>query len=616
MILRRAGALARRYPLPVLAITGLTIGLVARLAAPTPDASNVILLATLLAGGAPVVADTVRGMLHGNFAADIVASLAILGALITNEYLAGCVIVLMQTGGEALDAYAVRHASATLEALLSRAPRIAHRRVGLEIQDVSVDEVAVGDTLLVRPGEIIPVDGVVLKGVSAVDESALTGEPVPIPVMPGHDVMSGSVCLDGALDMRATRPSSESQYEQIVRLVRAAQIEKAPIGRLADRYAVFFTPFTLLMCMAAYLLTHRPDAVVAVLVVATPCPLILATPVAIISGINRAARRGIVVKNGAAIEQIGKATAVVFDKTGTLTRGRPVVERIIPLDGLSADAILRVAAGLEQLSGHHMARALVEAGVARLGSLPQPEHLSEEAGRGVSGQVEGHMIDVGSASYALQKGLATAEALNTVRMQAGLEGNATAVVGVDGQAAGLVVYVDPLRPAVPALLERLRALGVSETAMLTGDDLVTARAIAAEAGITTVKANLLPAQKVDAVRDVLNRHSSVVMVGDGINDAPALATATVGVALGAHGAAVSAEAADVVITVDDITRVADAVETGQHTLRIARQSILVGLGVSGALMVVAALGLIPPTLGAVLQECLDVAVILNALRAR
>jgi P-type E1-E2 ATPase len=288
----------------------------------------------------------------------------------------------------------------------------------------------------------------------------------------------------------------------------------------------------------------------------------------------------------------------------------------VALNGQKADEVLRLAAGLEQLSGHQMARSLVATGRAQLGELPLPSDVTEAAGRGVSGRVEGHVVDVGSAAYAAQKGLASAGDLDHARAEAKADDNTTAVIGIDGHAAGLVVYADPLRPAVPALLQRLQMLGVRETAMLTGDDAATAQAIAAQAGISTVRADLLPAHKVDAVRELLGRHATVVMVGDGINDAPALATATVGVALGAHGTAVSAEAADVVITVDDIGRVADAVAIGQRTLRIARQSIWVGLGVSGAMMVVAALGFIPPTLGAVLQEALDVAVILNALRAR
>jgi len=604
------------YPVPVLAMGGLIVGMGMTYGLGSPDVGRIILLVTLLAGGVPVVVGTARGMLRGNFAADIVASLAILGALVTGEYLAGCVIVLMQTGGEVLEAYAVHRASDALQTLLARAPRSAHRRQGEQVADIAVGEVVVGDLLVVRPGELIPVDGVVVSGTAAVDESALTGEPVAVTRGPGEEVLSGSVSLDGALELRALRPSGESQYEQIVALVRNAQQEKAPIGRLADRYAIVFTPLTLLMCGLAYLLTHRPEAVVAVLVVATPCPLILATPVAIISGVNRAARRGIIVKTGAALEQIGRATAVAFDKTGTLTAGTPVVQRVLALNGRGSAQVLRLAAGLEQFSGHQMAKALVVAGTERGGALPLPSAVAEAAGQGVSGQVEGHQVDVGSMAFAVQRGLGTPEGLAASRQSAGAGGDAVAVVGIDGKAAGLVLYHDPLRPAVRPLLERLRQLGVRETVMLTGDDAATARTIGQQAGFSTVMADLLPAQKVEAIRVLLARHAVVLMVGDGINDAPALATATVGVALGAQGAAISAEAADAVITVDDVGRVAEAVAIGQHTLHIALQSIWIGLGVSGALMIIAAFGYIPPTLGAVLQEALDVAVILNALRAR
>jgi heavy metal translocating P-type ATPase len=451
-----------------------------------------------------------------------------------------------------------------------------------------------------------------VSGNSSVDESALTGEPVPRAVGPGDELMSGSVCLDGALEVRALRPSGQSQYERIVQLVGAAQAEKAPIGRLADRYAVAFTPLTLAVAAAAYAITGDVAAVLAVLVVATPCPLILATPVAVLSGINRAARRGVVVKSGAAIEQIGRARAVVFDKTGTLTTGSPVVARVVSLDGVPPDEALRLAAGLEQLSSHPMARALVSAGRSRGASLPTPEELTEVPGQGVAGRVEGHRVEVGSPTFAIRRGLVSSRAL--APHLAGLDGAASALIGVDGRAAALAVFDDPPRPGLRSLMAELRSLGVREIALLTGDDEPTARRVAAQTGIATVRANLLPGDKVAVVRAMLPRYGTVVMVGDGINDAPALAAATVGVALGARGAAVSAEAADVVIATDDLGRIAEAIWIGRRTRAIATQSIWVGMGASTVLMVVAALGYIPPTLGALLQEAIDVAVILNALR--
>ena len=600
----------------VFILGGLVVGALLEYLSAYPDAGRIVLIVTMTIGAIPIVWQTLRGMVHGHFASDVVASLAIVGAGITQEYVAGCVIVLMQTGGESLEAYAVRHASTSLEALLSRAPRIAHVVAGDALTDVPVEGVSVDDTLVVRPGEIVPVDALVSSGTSAVDESALTGEPTPVTKRPGDEVLSGSICKDGALQVRAIRTSKNSQYEQIVLLVRSAQEQKAPVARLADRYAVIFTPVTLVMCGVAYLITRDPTAMVAVLVVATPCPLILATPVAIISGVNRAARRGIIVKSGSAIETVGRVKAAVFDKTGTLTSGMPVVAGVLPLDGVNREEIVLMAAGLEQASSHPMARALVAEARTVGAPLPIPDDVVESAGQGVVGHVHGHQVMVGSAAFAMQAGLISEDRVEVARASAGADGEATAIVGVDGEAAGLITFTDKLRPAVPDLLRRLKDLGIAETVMLTGDDRLTAEQIGREAGITRVHADLLPGQKVEAVCALERELGAVMMVGDGINDAPALATATIGIGLGARGAAVSAEAADIVITTDDIERVADSVEIGRHTLLIAHQSIWVGLGVSGILMVIAAFGGIPPTIGALLQEVLDVGVILNALRAR
>lgn len=606
--------LARQHPEPFVALVGLTVGLTLRYLVVAPDAAQFVLLATLILSGFRVVLGTARGMLAGRFAADIVATLSILVATGTGEYLPGCVIALMQTGGEALEEAGRRRASAALDALLARAPQVAHRLTGDTVEDVVVAAVQAGDLLLVRPGETVPADGVVERGAGAVDEAALTGEATPVTVEPGSVLMSGSIALASALAVRATRPSTESQFERIVRLVRSAQGEKAPIGRLADRYAVIFTPLTLLVAALAYAIVRQPSAVLAVLVVATPCPLILATPIAVMSGVNRAAKRGILVKSGVALEQLGQTTAVVFDKTGTLTTGVPVVEQVVPMNGFAEDDVLRLGGGLEQYSGHPMAKALVTTAQAHVGTLPPPEAAIEAAGHGVSGQVEGHAVDVGSLAYAVRWRLATSGVLEQARTAAAAQERETAVIGIDGHAAGLVVFTDPLRPGIPDLVRRLRGLGVEEIVILSGDDGATVGSIAAQAGISTVHANLLPAEKVAELRTIMARHPVVTMVGDGINDAPALATATVGIALGVRGAAISAETADVVLTTDQVGRVADAIAIGKRTLVIAKQGIWFGMGVSGLLMLIAAFGYIPPTLGAILQEVLDVAVIVNALR--
>lgn len=606
----------KRYPLPALTALALVVGAILQYGLQNSRAATATLVVALVVAGTPTVLRTGLGLLHGRFASDVVASMAIVGAGLTQEFFAGCVIVLMQTGGEALEDYAVRRASASLEHLLQRAPKLAHRQTRKGLEDVPVEDVHVGDTLVVRPGELIPVDVAVVKGSSSVDESALTGEPVPVSAHEGSQLMSGSICMDGALEVRALRRSSESEYEQIVRLVEQAQHDKPPIARLADRYAIIFTPVTLLVCGLAYVLTRSPQAVVAVLVVATPCPLILATPVAVISGIGRAAGRGIIVKHGSAIELVGQAKAVAFDKTGTLTQGQPSVKRVVQLDGWPTEEILRLAGGLEQRSSHPMAGALVERAREAGADLPEPEMLQETAGQGVTGTVDGHRVAVGSVAYAAGQGIAGAGTVEEARRTSGAAQSAVAVVGLDRTLAGLIVFDDQVRSDASSLIRRLKALGVRETTMLTGDNREAARAIAAGAGIDHFEAELLPGQKVDAVRSLTRRIGHVVMVGDGINDAPALAAATVGIALGARGTAVASEAADIVLTTDDLERVADAIAIGQRTVAIAKQSIWIGLGVSGALMVVAAFGYIPPVMGALLQESLDIGVILNALRAR
>jgi heavy metal translocating P-type ATPase len=606
--------IVRRYPLVSVVLTGLAAGLVWWFPLHDPTTAHRLFLITLLLGGVPLVFKTIRGMFAGRFAADIVAALAIVTAVVFGEYFAGAVVVLMQSGGEALETYAMNRATASLEALLARAPKIAHRRRGEDLEDVPVDAVKPDDLLVVKPGDLVPVDGVVTAGTSAVDQSALTGEPIPIRAMPGVELMSGSVNLDGAVTLRALRPSAESQYQLILRLVEGARREKPPLVRIADRVAVWFTPVTLAMCGVAYLVTHDPASVLAVLVVATPCPLILAAPVAVIAAISRAAAAGIIVKTGAAIEQVGRARVVVFDKTGTLTLGRPLVQDVSPAKGYSADELLRLAAAVELLSAHHLGRAVAEAAPRRGLRIPPARDVQETPGLGVSGRVEGHGIDVGSAAYLASRGHPVPPADAHGDGDGGIR--TRAFVAIDGRYAGCITFADRLRQQVPELMHRLGRLGVVNTVMLTGDRVESADAIAAQSGIRTVRANLLPTDKVTALARLKQQYGTVVMVGDGINDAPALASATVGIAMGEHGPAASAEAADIVLMVDDVSRVGDAIAVSQRMRRIILQSIGVGLGVSFALMVVASTGHIAPSVGALLQEALDAAVILNALRAR
>ena len=540
--------------------------------------------------------------------------LAIVTALLLREPLAGLIVVLMQTGGEALERYAEGRASNAVRELEAAAPRVAHRIVAGQVADVDVETVAVGDELLLRPGELLACDSVVIHGRSHVDASRLTGEPVPVSAHPGVHLSSGSLNLESPLTLRATAPASESQYARIVELVRTAQASKAPIQRLADRYAVWFTPATLLVCAATYLLSGDPVRVLAVLVVATPCPLILAAPVAIVGGINRAARQGIIFRHGSALEQLGGVRVAIFDKTGTLTIGRPRVARVLAVPPFSEHDELRLASGVEQGSGHLLARTLVEEAVTRGVVLPVGTDITEAPGQGVSGTVDGRSVTIGGWSYVVSRHPAAESGLRSL-LDRTTDTGLRAYVAVDGRAAGLVEYADQLRPGLAAFMAGLKRQGVRRTLLLSGDDQINAAAVARAVGIDEAHGDLLPEQKVAYVQRIMSAGERVVMVGDGTNDAPALSSATVGIALASGGGGISAEAADAVILADDPTRVVQAIEISRRTLHLARQSIWVGLGLSGAAMGVASFGYIPPVAGAILQEIIDVAVILNALRA-
>ncbi len=596
--------------LPLAAFTALVAGGLLRFA--SEDSAVMLWSVMLLVTGLPVAVQTIRGLLRGEFAADVVAMLAILTAIALRQPVAGLVIVLMQTGGELLDDYAEGRASDAVRALEEAAPRIAHRQHESGADDIAVNAIIVGDLLLVRPGEMIPCDGLVTRGASHLDVARLTGEPSPERVQEGSIVRSGAVNQESALLIRATAVSDESLYAQIVRLVRTAQSEKSPIQRVADRYALWFTPVTLAACAIAYLVSHDPTRVLAVLVVATPCPLLLATPVAIIGGVNRAARRQIIVRTGAALEQIGQVDAAVFDKTGTLTIGYPQVAEVIPVAPFDADSALALAAAVEHFSGHLLARSTVNAAIAKQLEIPSAHSAIETAGRGVSATVGTRQVAIGSLSFvAAQQPTAVAGLTRVHEQTTGLR----ACMAVDGVAAAVITYADLARDGLPAFFAELRALGVSRILLLSGDHEANVAEIARRFGITEARGDLLPAGKVEVVKELLAQGHRVLMTGDGTNDAPALSAATVGIALAAHGGGISAEAADIVLLADDVTRVTEAIRIGRHATHIAKQSIAWGLGLSALAMVVAAFGYIPPTVGALLQELIDVAVIVNALRA-
>jgi heavy metal translocating P-type ATPase len=597
---------------PLLTAAAIAAGGIAHFAG-APHVGNVVWAAAVAAALVPLTVSVARSLRAGDVGVDAIALLAMAGALALGELLAGAVIALMLGGGNALEATAARRARRELTALLQRAPRIAHLRAAGGVQEVAVDAVVPGDTVVVRAGEVVPVDGVVASPRAVLDESALTGEPLPVRRTAGGPVRSGTANAGETFDLRASRPASESAYAAIVRLVRDAESQRAPFVRMADRYAAFLLPATMLLAGGAWALSGDPVRALAVLVVATPCPLILAAPIALVSGVSRAARDGVVVKGAVAIEQLGRARTVLLDKTGTLTLGAPAVERIVAWDGHGEDELLRLAASVDQLSAHVVAEALVHDAERRGLALAEAHEVRERPGDGIEGTVEGRRVVVGSRAFVRERAIAASA--NGAEPEA--PGRSRVYVGIDGAPAGTIVMADSTRPDAAAAVAALRAAGARRIAMVTGDDRATAEEVACAVGLDEVFADCGPDDKLAVLHAVADDPGArpVVMVGDGVNDAPALAAADVGVAMAAAGSTVSTEAADVVITVDRIDRVARALRVGRRSLTIAHQSVLAGMGLSLVAMIAAALGHIPPVAGALLQEGIDVAVILNALRA-
>lgn len=596
---------------PLAAVLVLLAGLLAPRFFSTAHAQPFLWLGGLVVLGVPIVWSSVKGMFEGRFATDLVASLSIVTAAVLQQPVAGLVIVLMQSGGEALERAAARRASQAVADLEAQAPRVAHRiQAQGGIEDIGVDQINVGDRLLVRPGEMVPCNSVVSSGTSSVDTSRITGEPMPRTLGPGDAVASGTVNLDRPLTVDATARADASLYHQIVELVRSAQASKAPIQRLADRVAVWFTPVTIAACLLVYLVSRDPTRVLAVLVVATPCPLILAAPVAMLAGVNRAARHQIIVRHGTALEQLAAINLVFFDKTGTVTIGRPQVAAVVPMPPFSVTDLLRLAGAVENGSGHLLARSTVDAAIAATGALPHATEVIESAGRGVTGVVEGRRVTIGALTLLNEWEPAAAAAFLGGQGASELR----AYVAIDRVAAGTIVYADAIRPTAKAMMRGLWSLGIHRSVLLSGDRTVNARAAAAKLQIPEAVGDLLPQDKVGYVARMAKAGHRVMMVGDGANDAPALSAASVGLAIAATGGGISAEAADVVLLSDDLTRIPEAIAIARRTMRIARQSIGVGLGLSAVAMMLAASGWIAPTIGALVQEGIDVAVILNALR--
>ncbi len=580
-----------------------------------PKAGDIVLALGTGVVLVPLAWGVAQSLANRDVGVDAIALIAIAGALALGEWGAAAVVALMLAGGNALEEAAAGRARRELRTLVARAPRIAHRiGPGDFIEEVAVDVVGIGDSLVVRAGEIVPVDGVVSSREALVDESSLTGEPLAVLRERGQHVRSGTSNAGDVFELRAIRPAAESAYALMVRLVQEAESRKAPFVRLADRYAIYFLPITMIVAGVAWAVSGDPVRALAVFVVATPCPLILAAPIAFVSGISRAAKVGVIVKGGGVIERLGRARTVLLDKTGTLTLGTPEVARVVVFDGRGPRELVRLAASLDQLSAHPLAEALVHHAVGQGLTLSFPEHVTEQPGRGIAGIVDGRRIAAGSATWLLAQGYQSEPARSDADGEAG---RATIAVAVDGRAAGAIVMADRVRQDASRLVSDLRRAGVEQVAMVTGDRAAVGTEVGRSLGIDRVFSDLTPEEKVGIVRTIQDQPGSrpVIMVGDGVNDAPALAAADVGVAMGTIGATVSSDTADAVIVVDRVDRVADAVRIGRRSLAIARQSVLAGMGLSFAAMGFAAAGLIVPIVGALLQEAIDVAVILNALRA-
>ena len=577
-------------------------------------AADVALIAVALVPLLPLVGEMIAKLRRRQPGVDVIALVAVLASLAMGELLTAAIIGLMLATGQFLEEYAAGRAERELTALVQRAPRTAHSIRGDNVETVDIAEVRRGDLLLVKSGEVVPVDGVVTSGLAVVDESALTGEPLPVERINGDLVSSGTVNAADAFEIQATEEAAQSTYAGIIRLVEAARESHAPGVRMADRWAGWFVPLALGASGVAWLVSGDPMRALAVLVVATPCPLLLAVPIAVVSGISRAAHRGVVFRGGGALEALAQTKSVVIDKTGTVTVGRPVLRSITVFDqSLSEPDILSLAASLDQVSSHILARSIVEAAHERGLEFPIPVEVSEEHGAGVSAKLDGREVAVGKLAWILD-GSPEPSAVTGFRSRVTRVSPTVVYISIDGEIAGALVFDDQVRADAAYTIRALRRTGVEKVVMATGDNPLVARSVGMAIGVDDILAETTPEEKVLVLED-LQRGGITTMVGDGINDAPALAAADVGVAMGARGATASSEAADVVLVVDRLQRLVDAIGIAQRTRRIAVQSVVIGRGLSLVAMGVAAFGLLVPIVGALVQEGIDVIAILNSLRA-
>lgn len=575
-----------------------------------------LLFVVLLVFSIPLWVEITESISKGRFGVDLIAGLALLVSLLYGEYIAGTVVLLMLSGGEGLESYAMYRAKRELSRLLSLVPTKAHIKTDKGIIDIDSKDVLKNTKIIVKAGEIIPVDGVVVSGFSYVDESIMTGEAMPIKKTEGSAVFAGTKNTDQVIEILTTKPLSESRLESIIAMVRRAEEERAPFVRMADNYALYFTLFTLIVATLSWIVSKDPIRLLAVLVVATPCPLILATPIAFMSGMSFLSKRGVVVKNGGALEELSRVKEFVFDKTGTVTFGVAKIHSIETFSEYTEDDVLKISASLDQLSVHVLAHALVEHAKKSLKeNLIFPQNFKETFGDGVEGEINGTKYFFGKALFLEKQGVVVHKSIKEkYEKEKEEKGIAPVFLGKGQSLIGMIAFQDEIKNDARILFEKFKNLGES-TSLLTGDKESIAKYVAGELGVEKYKANCMPDEKLSYIRNIKDSGKKTAMVGDGINDAPALTEANVGIALGSHGHTASSDAADIVITSSSIFRVYDAYIISKHTVSVARQGILIGIGLSSIFMVVAAFGHLAPFAGALVQEGIDIAVIFYALRA-
>lgn len=561
-----------------------------------------------------------REMIHtlesGRWGVDILAIIAVVSTMIVGDYWAAWMILIMLTGGDSLEDYATSQADKELRSLLQNSPRIADKLVNGKIEEVKVDDLKIGDIVLIKPASQVPVDGEIIKGNSSFDQSSLTGESVPVDKKVGDNLMSGSINGDAAVEMKVTKAAKDSEYQSIVALVKSSEAKPAKFVKMADRYAVPFTIISLIIGIAAMITSAVTNPALGwqghflrfaqVMVVASPCPLLIAAPVAMVSGMSSMSRSHIIVKSGTTLEKLSRTLTFAFDKTGTLTENQLVIDQVTLAkdSSISKEELQSLAASVEQQSSHVIATSLVKSTDKNL--IKPVTNLKEATAKGVSGEVDGKLVKVGKLSYVDPD-------------QEKITVNSTAVfVSIDNKFAGYITFQDQMRENTPETISRLRRQGIKQIMMLTGDRRAVADKVAKEAGIkeSEVHADLLPAQKIQAIRDVKPDLRPVAMVGDGVNDAPSLMAADVGIAMGAKGATAASESADAVIMVNDISKVNDAVAISKHTMKVAHVDIITAICIVILIELIAFTGIIPAFWGAILQEVVDLITILLALLAK